>query len=148
MITQFCTTKSGPVLALSLSHNAVLRDKERAKTPYNYLKGRCHSDFDTFLVYTVLHLCLSTFSRLRNNKQQDEETKFKKFFFNYFDMETQSGLHVSLLSLFQALCQRGRLKKRAGDERGLVGEKKERSHPLLFSPGSRLWPARFFDHPH
>ena len=39
-------------------------------------------------------------------------------------------------SLFQALCQCGRLKKRAGDERGLV-ERERASRPLLLNPGSR-----------
>ena len=39
-------------------------------------------------------------------------------------------------SLFQALCQCGRLKKWAGDERGLV-EKEGASRPLLLNPGSR-----------
>ena len=45
----------------------------------------------------------------------------------------------------------GGLKKRAGDKWGLVGKEErseERSRPLLFSPGSRLSPARFFDRPH
>ena len=44
-------------------------------------------------------------------------------------------------SLFQALCQCGRFKKRVGDERGLVekeGATGELSRPLpFFSPGSR-----------
>ena len=51
-----------------------------------------------------------------------------------------SIVFASRNNLFQALCQSGRLKKRAGDdERGLV-EKKQRARALLFSPdtGCRL----------
>ena len=37
---------------------------------------------------------------------------------------------IKLISLFQALCQCGRLKKRVGDERGLVGKKGKSGEPV------------------
>ena len=53
---------------------------------------------------------------------------------NSTDQYAQEYLQTNrvFISLFQALCQWGRLKKRAGDEQGMVG-KNERSHALSFS---------------